>query len=83
MVSKIASNDRGAKYGDAEIDAVRPAPLPNADMSKNIVLIIHLMGPEILVSAANSAFGTASNLPHPRRRGNRHGYSIMIDGPLL
>jgi hypothetical protein len=83
MVSKVAAKDRGAKCDDAEIGLARSAPLPNADMNKNIILIIYLTGPKIPIATANSASGTASNLPHPRARGNRHGYSIMIDGPLV
>jgi hypothetical protein len=34
MVSKIAAKDRGAKCGDAEMSAARPAPLPSADLNK-------------------------------------------------
>jgi hypothetical protein len=73
MVSKMAANDRGAKCDDAEMGAAYPAPLPNAELDKNIIIIIYLVDPEIPIATANSASRTVANLPHPRARSNRHG----------
>jgi hypothetical protein len=47
MVSKIAAKDRGAKCDDAETGVAHPAQLPNADLDKNINLIIYLDDPKI------------------------------------
>jgi hypothetical protein len=73
MVSKIPAKERGAKCDDAEMGAGCSAPLPRADLNKNIILIIYLTGPKIPIATANSASRTVANLPHPRVRSNLHG----------
>jgi hypothetical protein len=85
MVSELLDSDSRPGPDDFRTGVALAAPSPGIRLNKNPIRIIgfrHFSGsPNSAATAANSMSWTALNLPHPRAGSNRHGESIMIDGP--